>query len=462
MYKFNFGLLILTIFITIIMLLNEINYLISLPLIYILSLLILSFSQYENFKILKLSYEILGFLRLVVIPMSIIISGDKFIDNYPIGKFSIDNSIGIIGIEYLIGAVFLLVINKVFVVNNKKEKKYNIIGSAFFYILIVLASFILLIIFPSARETISFLVIKTDSTGRLNEDVESIGVLIRTLFQFSLFILFILSSYYFYLKYLKSPKFIYTFIPLVLGIINISIIIGERRSYQVYTLLSILAIVSILYKKHSSQINSILFFVGVTVFIGVTLYKELYIFNFTSYSQALAASDIKHTHLTDTLQSYFYGPHNVSGFIEYSKMFGISMQDYFLDIFRSTFGISFIVPDNYLLTSQRFNLYLYDNKQMTGHLISSSSYGYGIFGYLFPIVIIVNISLAALVEFLIKRTQSLEIYFVLFYVLMRMVFNLFSNTAQMINHASMVLLIYGIIILASYYSKRLSKTIDKT
>lgn len=460
MYKFNFVLLALSFIFTFIMLMKEINFILVLPLIYILSLLVLSFSKYDNFKILKLSYETLGFLRLVVIPMSIIISGDKFIDNYPIGKFNIDNSIGIMGIEYFIGAVFLLVINKVFVINNNKDKEYNIIGSACFYILIVLASSILLIIFPSARETISFLVIKTDSSGRINEDVESIGVLIRTLFQFSLFILFILSSYYFYLKYLKRPKFIYTFIPLVLGIINISIIIGERRSYQVYTLLTILAIVTILYKKHSNQINSILFFVGVSVFIGVTLYKELYIFNFTSYSQAIASSDIKQTHLTDTLQSYFYGPHNVSGFIEYSKIFGISIKDYFFDIFRSTFGISFIVPDNYLLTSQRFNLYLYDNKQMTGHLISSSSYGYGIFGYLFPLVIIVNISLVALVEFLIRRTQSLEIYFVLFYVLMRMIFNLFSNTAQMINHASMVLLIYGIIILASYYSKSLLKTIN--
>ncbi|WP_204207524.1 MULTISPECIES: O-antigen polymerase [Mammaliicoccus] len=460
MYKFNFGLLALAFVFTIIIVMNEINIMVVLPLIYILSLLILSFSKFANFKILKLSYEVLGFLRLVIIPFSIIISGDKFIDNYPIGRSILNESIGLIGIEYFIGALFLLLLNKIFDKNKKNHKNYKIIGSTYFYSLIVLVSVILLAFFPSARETISFLVIKTDSTGRANENVESLDVLIRTLFQFSLLIIFIMSSYYFYLKYLNNPKIKYTIIPLILGIINISIIIGERRSYQIYTLLSILAIVSILYKKHSSRINTILFLVGSIVFIGVTLYKELYIFNFSSYSQALASSDFKQTHLTDTLQSYFYGPHNVNGFIEYSKMFGLSMKDYFLDILRSTFGINFIVPDSYLLISQRFNLYLYDNSQMTGHLISSSSYGYGIFGFFFPIVIIVNLSLAALVEFFLRRTNILEIYFVLFYVLMRMMFNLFSNTAQMINHASMVLLIYGIIIIASYYSKRLLKTID--
>lgn len=461
MNKLNFGLLVTTFIFIIIILMKEVNFLIVLPLIYILSLLVLSFSKYGNFKILKLSYEFFGFLRLVIIPFSIIISKDKFIDNYPIGKSFFNNSIGIIGIEYLIGALFImfltLFLNKE---KNKKDNNFKVIGSTYFYVFIVIVSFILLVMFPSARETISFLIIRTDASGRVNENVDSFDVLIRTLFQFSLIIIFIISSYIFYLKYLKNPKFIYTIIPLILGVINISIIIGERRSYQLYTLLSILAIVSILYKKHSNRINTILFLVGSIVFIGVTLYKELYIFNFTSYSQALSSSNVTNMHLTDTLQSYFYGPHNVSGFIEYSKMFGPNYKDYFMDILRSTFGINFIVPDNYLLISQRFNLYLYDNSQMTGHLISSSSYGYGIFGYFFPIVIIVNISLIALVEYLLRKTNYLEIYFVLFYVLMRMLFNLFSNTAQLVNHASMILLIYGVIIIASYFSKRLLKTLN--
>lgn len=399
----------------------------------------------------------MGLIRLVIIPFLMLMSDDYLIDNYPIGTSNINEGTYLIVIEYIVGSIFIFLLMQ-FV--NKKTKvvgKFSMIGSKGFYYFFLVICLCLFITYPSVRESISFLVIKTDASGRMDENIDSVAVLARTLIQFGLVILFLLSSYRFYRKYKIQPKLYYIIIPLILGAVNISIIIGERRSYQIYTLLSIIAIITLLFKRHSKVLNTILIILGGTVFLGVTLYKELYIFNFSSYFQAFSSSNLKNINLADKLQAYFYGPHNVGGFIEYTKMFGINIKDYTFDMLRSTFGINIIIPDNYYMVSQNFNALLYNNSQLTGHLISSSAYGFGVFGPFFPLVLIINISFIAMIEYLLNRTQSIEIYFVLFYVLMRMVFNIFSNTPQLINHASMILIVYGIVILISYLIKKIFK-----
>ena len=92
------------------------------------------------------------------------------------------------------------------------------------------------------------LIIQTHDTGRGTEDTSSMVVLIRMLLQLALALMFVIVSYLSYKKYKNNPRIHYLFLPLIFGLINISLIVGERRSLQLYTLISVLVIITLLFK----------------------------------------------------------------------------------------------------------------------------------------------------------------------------------------------------------------------
>ncbi|POA00549.1 capsular biosynthesis protein [Staphylococcus massiliensis CCUG 55927] len=452
----------LTILALIIQVIVDINYTLALPLVYLLSLSILNFTPKDNFIVLKVSYELLGFIRLVNIPFLITLTKDDKVDNLPLGYSVINQGYTLMGIEYVIGALTILILSNLIKVKKNRLEDVNLLGSKVFYSLFIIIAIGILLVVPGIKEGLSFTFIKTTQSGRESEQLPSYIVLLRMFFQFAMILLFLLFSFKNYKKYVINPNIKYLVIPLLLASINISIIVGERRSYQIYTLLAIVGIITLLFKKHSKIINKILISIGGLVFIGVTLYKELYIFKYASYQQALSSNSLGQLKFVDTLQSYFYGPHNIGSFIKYSQYFDVTFVDFVLDIIRSIFVLNFFINENYLLLSQRFNLLMYDNEQMTGHLISSSAYGFSIFGYGFGIIIILNIFLIALVEYIANLNKYLEIKFISYYVLMRFTFSTFSNTPQLLSHATMVIGVFGAVVIVSYLLRKLSGSLILT
>lgn len=455
MKVYNILLMIVSLIGFIIITLNSQWLLLMLPLTYLFCVMLLSKFHNTNLYIIKISFLVMGLIRLLIIPILISISRDYRVDNLPLGYAYITQSIYFIAIEYIIGTVFLIGMISIFKNSVNQQSSFKLLGSSIAYAIVILLALTLFIVFPQARDSISFMAIKANTNGRTNEDINSYFTLIQFLMQFSLALLFIVSSYLSYRKYIYNPNWKLLILPLIFAALNVSFIIGERRSYQVYTLIAIVSIITLLFKYHSKKINLVVLGLGLFVFIGVTLYKELYIFAYSSYSQALKFDNLKALNIADTFQSYFYGPHNIAGFIEFNEIYRLSIKQFFYDIGRSIFGISSLISDESMITSQYYNAYIYDNRQLTGHLISSISYGYAYFGFFFPLVICFNLLLGGIIEYLNKNTNYLELKYISMYILMRVVFNLFSNPPQLISHITLIVAMDLSIVLGSLMLKHI-------
>ena len=416
------------------------------PLSYLVAKVILLFISNVNLKFTRMVYDVFGIIRLLVIPLLIGITGDKIIDNLPLGHEYFNQAVGLISVEYIIGAVFLYIFSKLF--TNKvsvKSINYKVAGSKIFYAIFIVVVFFVFIYSEKARESVSFLIIQTHDTGRGTEDTSSMVVLIRMLLQLALALMFVIVSYLSYKKYKNNPRIHYLFLPLIFGLINISLIVGERRSLQLYTLISVLVIITLLFKRHSKKINVVILIVGGFVLLLMTLYKELYIFNYSSYSAALEASSTSNINFVDQIQSYFYGPSNVAG----------AFSQFIFDNTRAIFFFFLFINHDHLITSQLFNQLIYGNKQLTGHLISSAGYGYIYFGpILFFLVLVFNLFLSCVFEVFLHKTKSLELIFVGTYIYMRVVASMFGHTTPIITLISSIIIIYSIIIFASILVKK--------
>lgn len=463
----NLLLLITSLISFIIILINGEIILSLMPLFFVFSWLITRFIKNGNLFFTKCIFIIFGLIRLVLIPLAIAISGDKKIDNLPLGFMYFNQGVLLIIFEYLVGAIILVVLSKIFKDTIKPRKEFKLAGSRFFYYIFIVFVIIAFVSIPSVRETVSFLIIKTDASGRGEEATAGINVLLRLFLQLALMLLFIISSYHSYQKYKVNPSFIYLILPLIFGIINVGLIVGERRSIQIYTLVGVLVIISLLFKYHSKKVNIVILSVGAFILISMTLYKELYVFNFSSYTDALNSSNVNNVKFIDSLQSYFYGPHNVAASIAYLNYYDGSLRQLIFDYTRSIFGINMLVDKSQLLTSQLFNQIIYGNKQLTGHLISSAGYGYIYFGpLLFPIVLFTNLLMASTLEYLIRKSNCLDLIFIGTYLFMRVSFTMFGHTIPILTTGTLILIVFSAIILISIFVKKILRLVminyDKT
>ncbi|MDT0736749.1 capsular biosynthesis protein [Staphylococcus chromogenes] len=425
------------------------------PLFFILSWVVTRFINNDNIFFTKSVFIVFGIVRLVIIPFMIAVTDDKRIDNLPLGFEYFDQGILLIVFEYFIGSFLLLILSKVFKSKLYSRQSFRLAGSKFFYIIFILVVIVIFMAVPSVRETVSFLIIKTNATGRGEEATAGINVLLRMFLQLALCLLFLISSFSAYKKYMKDARFTYLVLPLILGLINVSLIVGERRSIQIYTLVAVLVIITLLFKKHSKKVNIIILSLGAFILISMTLYKELYVFNFSSYSDALNSSNVNNIKFVDQLQSYFYGPHNVAASIAYLHYYDGSFKQLMFDIVRSVFGLNLLIDKSQFITSQLFNQLIYGNKQLTGHLISSAGYGYIYFGpLLFPIVIFTNLLFATSLEVFIRKTDSLEFIFIGTYLYMRVIFSLFGHTIPIMNMGTMILVVYSVVCIISFLAKK--------
>lgn len=424
---------------------------------FICSNLLLIFIDNSQIKYTSIIYNLYGFLRLCIIPLLMSIKNDSVIDNLPFGWEYFNTGVLLICIEYFIGTLFLILLSK-YVKPRGRYNDFELIGSKIVYIPFILTIIIISILFPEVRQTMSFLVLKTNGTGRIVEETPALITLIRFFIQLALLLIFVIVSYNSYKKYKVNPKVSYLLLPAIAAFLNISIIIGERRSIQLYLAFSILIIFTKLFVKHSKRINILIIISVVTIILFMTLYKELYIFKYDSYSEALNNTSVGNIKFVDQLQSYFYGPHNVGSIIVYLKFYSVSFSIFINEVFRNFFLINFLVDDSGLLTSQKFNYLVYGNKQLTGHLISSASYGYIYFGkVLFPIVIMFNILITVTFEQLIKKTKSIEVIFISSYLFARCAQNIFGSPIPIINFTTMTVGVYGTVIIIAFAVKKITK-----
>ncbi|WP_301405341.1 hypothetical protein [Enterococcus entomosocium] len=366
-------------------------------------------------------------------------------------------------------AIFFMVIEflgvsilvKLLVKKNKPKlnKSYSITGNRIVYGLFFAFSFLLYFAFARGSNLVRFIMIDVGEGERIGDVTNFIDLIIRQFVLCSFILFFVVSVNHFWIKYLKTSKKKYFYFSLVIALINVSIIVGERRSAQVYAALCSIWILIILFPKFKNLIITyILVTVGIILFF-MSVYKFFGAFLYDSYTEALSNSTLDTGFIAQTLQSYFFGPENIAISIDFFNGFNTNIFQLFFDFLRSIFGLNFIFKDMGTITSIPFNTFVYGFYQETGHVLSGAAYSYGFFGPLFiPLISSINIVLAILIENLLYRVKSLEVIYILVYILSRFITNLFVNTPPLINQATLMgFTCLMVVILANIFNLKINK-----
>ncbi|TDM34398.1 hypothetical protein [Macrococcoides canis] len=363
--------------------------------------------------------------------------------------------------------LFLILFNKLFIKNNNTDKKINIsiIGDRYTYIILFIMALILFIFIARPNNLLSFFIIKVNNDGkRLDENIPLLLMIIRQFIVMAFNLIFVYSIYKVYKKY-HITKINHLIIPLLLAIVNIGLIVGERRSLQVYTALSCLFMLIYLFREHK---RIILFFITTFssfILIGMSIYKHLNAFVYSSYSKALEVAlttgkDATGWGIANTMQAYFYGPQSLSSSLSFVRINNFNFDQLIFDIFRSIIGISFFVKEKGILTSVKYNNYLFnDYGTDTGHIIPSSVYGYTFFGFIFsPLFFIMCAFIVTILEKVFRENKFIEIKFISLFILFRICVDIYSNFPQTLSVASLIILTYAILLLSIYLIKKLAPT----
>ena len=244
----------------------------------------------------------------------------------------------------------------------------------------------------------------------------------------------------------KSKKY-FTW-SLVIAILLIAIISGERRTSQVYKAFAAGYVLLSLYPSKGKKIVSYIGLFALFVLATMTIYKQFYGFMYSSYSEAVQNASVSEGFSYGMIDAYFYGLDTISKNIHYGDMMNVGLGQFFYDIVRNIFGLNFFVHGDGMLTTQIYNTIIYsDDEQLTGLLMSSAGYGYTFAGYMLaPLMTVFNIIVMLIFERCLRKSSSIEWQYVWAFAFMRFGFGVISAPPPLINSVSRLIIINAFII----------------
>lgn len=408
------------------------------PIFYIITYFIF-FLKRTSFNIVR--YGILGmqFIRFIIMPVFIALSGSDA--GLPFIYTSVESlnvaCLLMIG-ELIISSFVYYIFNLIFGQVTKYNKEYSLIGNQLVYYVFFVFTIIIYFLFGRNKNLLSFLIIRTGTGERLGDVTNFTDLVVRQVLICSFFLFFCIIVYYSYKKYNETKSGKYYYYSLLSAILNISFIVGERRSNQVYVAFCTIYILLKLFPDFRKKTLVIILSFTSIILIIMSIYKFFYAFLYDSYIEAVKQSTINSSFISQTLQSYFFGPQNIATTIDFFNATQLDIFQPFFDFIRSIFGINFILKNSQPVTSVYFNTFIYGGYRETGQVLSSVGYSYGFFGAFFLYIqSAVNILIAMLVEKKMYTTKYIEILYVLLYVLIRFTTNLFVNTAPLVSQATL-------------------------
>lgn len=436
------------------------------PLLYCVATLLL----YNLLNIKRYSFTFYGviimeWLRFVAIPFLYSISHNMGHFDYlnpPSDKIKF--SIYLMAYELIITYAFTYILISYFnkKVKYKSNSNYTLLGSLKIYIIFVVFSFIVLILIGIPRNIVRFIYISLEnSSERIGDNTSTAEVLYQYIITSGAFIFFIIISWLMYKLYRKNDKIIYYYISLIAALFNVSLIIGERRTAQIYIAITCVYLMIKLFPKYKNR--TIIYIFGLAIFILtlMSIYKFFGAFTTGSYIEAINNSNKDISFWSKTFQSYFFGPENVAMSIEFGENILLTYKQFIFDSVRSIFGINMLTDHNKLITSQIYNLQIYNGQQLTGHVLSSGGYGYIYFGLFFsPILSCVNILISVVIETFAFLTKSIELKFLFVYLLLRFCTNLYVNTPALMSFSTTFLGTTGLIMFSAILIKSIRSNLN--
>lgn len=434
---------------------TEYDYLWILPSTYFLLYLFIYRVILKN-KMLKITVilmVILSFIRCVIIPLLISLSifttphydGRRYIY---ISPESIRFATVLTAFEIIIASIFLLLLclrNKNSI--SKNEKKWEFKGNKTIYSLFISLAVLLYLLIGYKENVVSFFAISLNNDGNTNID-NSFLILVRQIIVVAIIISFLWIVSYCKQQYDLKQNKKYVNIALFFALLNVSVIVGDRRSVQIYTaILSIWLLINI-FQKYKKKIVTLILGVATSVILLITFYR-MGAFRYGSYMTAIKSSNFDLTSLTNSFIAYFGGPDSIATGIEFANQYNLNYSNLLFDFGRTIFGLNFLLENQMYITSQLYNMFLYGN-QLTGQVIYSTAYGYMYFGILgTPFIVCLNIWIASIFERLLRKSISYEMVYLCGYCLLRISFNLYANTPTIVSIVTLQLGTLGLLLLVS-------------
>lgn len=414
------------------------------------SMFMLTFGQenmkYSNLKITVAMYFMIHWLRFVLMPIAISIAGE---DN---GTSFLNPQINsIVLATYLM--IFDFFISTLYLYYEFKKKEdsvldtsYSLKGNKLFYVLFIVFAGLIYLYVGRTVDLLNFFVVSLEGGKRVEEITSTPIVIARQIILIAFILIFLFTVNYSEKKYKKTGNQIYFYLAVLAALVNVGIIIGERRSAQVY---SAFCTIWILVKAFPHYTKKIILYIGGTA-ASILLFMSIYKFSnavaYGSYASAIRNSSFNFEWLSEILQSYFAGPEDLAVITEFARTKQVTFFNLIFDFLRSTVPISFLVKNFGTVTSEYFNYYIYGGLQKTGHVISSVGYGYIYFGFFFTSMFsIFNLASSIFFERKLRLTNSYEMMYLWAYILMRFALNLTANSPTLVTQATIMIMTGGVL-----------------
>lgn len=280
--------------------------------------------------------------------------------------------------------------------------------------------------------------------GRVGDIVETDLVIARQIVIIALFLLFMWSVATYAPRWRASGSAEFLLVPGALALLNVSVIVGERRSAQVLTGVSATVILVSAFPAYKKRIVAAIATTAGAILALMTLYKSFAVFEAGSYTAAADSAGITFQWWAQTLQGYFAGPQVLAATLEMHGAMIQSGASATYDLARSAVPLSFFYKNEGQLSSVIFNRQVYGGAQDTGHVLSATAWGhlhFGSIGYL--VAPLSNIAIAYGLERLIYRARSLETLYLWTFIFMRYALNIAANPPSLVSGATIMMATAG-------------------
>ena len=336
------------------------------------------------------------------------------------------------------------------VLSNNLKAKYvlELHGNKNLYLLYIL--FAALVFFTMGRHMHLFeFAIKSIGGGeRTEEELDANALLIRQIVSTGLVVLFCYIVDRLRQKYNYTWNYKYVRIAIACAVLMVCIIVGERRTSQIYVAFASCWLLCHVFPSAQKRINRAIIGAAVFVLIMMTVYKHFNAFLYDSYSEAIENASFNEVFSPGMFDAYFYGINTIVKNINFGEISQLGIFHSLYDLARCTFGLNFCVPRNIGLTSELYNLYLYGGEQSHGYLLSSIGYGYIYLGIvLAPLFSCINIICLMFFERKMKTATSVEMTYIWAFVFMRFGFGVLGSLPPLVSLITRYLFFSGSIYL---------------
>lgn len=395
-----------------------------------------------HYRITVVIVLLMYWIRMVALPIYGIANG-AYLASY--GKGNISIAIILCVYECIVVTLFL------YYMNNKKQKAILetntrvLVGNRLVYTVFLL---IVLFIYANYGRQIHFFEFFVKDIGteieREGDIVNSRYLIIRQFISSGILFTFFILIDLFRKHYVFSKRRIYVFLGIILAIMLVGIISGERRTSQVYTAFASCWLLINIFPNYKRRIVLSISSIALFVLVMMTIYKQYNAFLYDTYEEALENKTLAQGFSLGLMDAYYNGINTVSKNLYFGSDENLSITNLLYDFARSIFGLSYLLKDKMMLTVELYNYRIYGGEQTNGFLFSSISYGYIYLGFLLsPLFTIISVWVALFLERKMRVAKSIEMTYILAIVYMRFAFGFLGAFPPLLNMASRYLIING-------------------